>query len=134
MKEAASYGPDPLLVGFWALIVSPPAWIGGYLLLKAPTYHAFVGFLWSLALPLLPVVFASRFRVTFAPGEFVYRRWGPTIRVPYSAIDRIEVANTTPISKDAIGAFIVMQNGTRLPFWPKLFPREAVKRFFALGR
>jgi hypothetical protein len=75
MKRAVSYGPDPLLVGFWALIVSPPAWVGVYFLLKSPSYHGFVGLLWAVALPLLPVVFASGFRVTFAPSEFVYRRW-----------------------------------------------------------
>jgi hypothetical protein len=132
MKEA-SYGPDPLLVGVWALIVSPPAWIGGYFLLKAPTDHAFVGFVWSLVLPLMPLVFTSRFRATFTPTEFVYRRWGPTVSVPYSEIDRIEVANLTPIARQPIGAFIVTKRGQRLPFWPKLFPREAVRRFFALS-
>ena len=133
MRQAVSYGPDPLLVGFWALIVSPPAWVEAYFLLKSPSYHGFVGFLWAAALPLLPVVFASRFRVTFAPSEFVYRRWAPTVRIPYSAIDRIEVANVTPLSREAVGAFIVTKDGVRLPFWPKLFPREAVRRFFALG-
>lgn len=87
-----------------------------------------------LILPLIPIVFASRFRVIFAPTEFVYRRWGPTIRVPYSEIDRIEVTNVTPLAEEPIGAFIVTKRGQRLPFWPKLFPREAVSRFFGLGR
>ena len=132
-QEANSYGPDPILVGVWALLASPPAWMGSYFILTAPTYHAFVGFVWSVALPLLPVVFASRFRVTFAQNELVYRRWAPTIRVLYSAIDRIEVSNATPITGDAIGAFIITKDGGRFPFWPKLFPRKAVQRFFALA-
>jgi hypothetical protein len=87
-----------------------------------------------LVFPLLPVLFASRFRVTFSPNEFVYRRWGPTIRVPYSDISSVEATNVTPVSKQAIGAFIVTRDGARLPFWPKLFPKEAVERFFALAR
>jgi hypothetical protein len=87
-----------------------------------------------LVFPLLPIIFACRFRATFAPSEFIYRRWGPTICVPLADIDRIEVANVTPLTKQPIGAFVVTRSGQRLPFWPKLFPREAVNRFFALAR
>lgn len=91
-------------------------------------------FLVMLLFPLAPILFASRFQASFASTEFVYRRWGPTVRVLYSEIVRIEVTNVTPMSKDAIGAFIITKDGERLAFWPKLFPREAVKRFFALAR
>jgi hypothetical protein len=133
MREKTIYGPDPVLVSFWALICSPPALLTAYLLFKAPTNGNLVQFVWTLAFPLLPVGFASRFRATFAPTEFVYRRWGRTIRVPYSDIDRIEVTNVTPISKEAVGALIVTKRGRQLPFWPKLFPRDAVRRFFALA-
>jgi hypothetical protein len=128
-----SYGADPLLVAFWALICSPPALVTAYLLFKAPTHGNLLQFAWTLAFPLLPIAFASRFRATFAPTEFVYRRWGPTIRVPYSDIDEIEVTNVTPVTKQPIGAFLVTKRGQRLPFWPKLFPKEAVNRFFALA-
>jgi hypothetical protein len=133
MKQTKSYGADPLLVGLWALIVSPPAWIGAYLLIAKPTQDTLPMLGWSVTLVLLPVIFASRFRATFTPTEFVYRRWGPTIRVRYSAISRIETTDTTP-SGEAIGAFIVTTDGRKLPFWPKLFPREAIKRFFALAQ
>jgi hypothetical protein len=80
------------------------------------------------------LTFAGRFRATFTSTEFIYRRSGPTVRVRYSEIDRIEVTNATPVTKQAVGAFVVTRRGQRLPFWPKLFPREAVTRFFALGR
>lgn len=123
-----------MLVAFWALLGSPPALIWGYVFLRSPSLTTALPFLLTLSLPLAPVVFASRFRATFAPTEFVYRRWGPTIRVPYSEIDRIEVVNVTPVAKQPIGAFVVTKSGQQLPFWPKLFAREAVKRFFALAR
>jgi hypothetical protein len=103
------------------------------LLVKAPTQAAAIQSAWTLVFPLLPVLFAYRFRATFTPTEFIYRRWGQTIRVPLSAIDRIEVTNATPIGKQAAGALIVTKQGSRLPFWPKLFPREAVNRFLSLA-
>lgn len=134
MTRRISYGPDKVLVAVWTLLGSSPALIWGYGFLRSPTPAATFPFLLSLTLALAPAVFASRFRATFAPSEFEYRRWGATIRVPYSEIDRIEVTNVTPIAKQAVGAFIVTKSGKRLPFWPKLFPREAVKRFFALAR
>ena len=71
-----SYGADPALVGVWALLCSPPAFATAYLLSKAATNTNLVHFLVSLAFPLVPIIFASRFRVTFEPTEFVYRRWG----------------------------------------------------------
>jgi len=142
MSGTNSYGPDPMLVAFWALICSPPTFVFAYLLFKAPSYGSLIQFAWMLVFPLLPVLFASRFRATFAPTEFVYRRWGPTIRVPYADIERIEVTNVTPFTKEedrplpkkAVGAFLVTKHGERLPFWPKLFPHDAVNRFFALAR
>jgi hypothetical protein len=134
MKQSASYGPDKLLVGFWALLCSPPALIFACLFVKSPTLDMAQQLLFTLTFPLLPILFASRFRATFTPTEFVYRRWAPTIRVPYANIDRIEVTNQTPISGQAVGAFVVTKDGARLPFWPKLFPQEAVNRFFVLAR
>jgi hypothetical protein len=133
MSNRLSYGPDKALVGFWALLCSPPALIWSYLLLQGPVAGKALPFFLSLVLLLAPVLFASRFRATFSPTEFVYRRWGPTIRVPYSDIERIEVTNATPIARHAVGAVIVTRSGNHLPFWPKLFPREAVERFFALA-
>ena len=133
MIGKTSYGPDPFLVGFWAIICSMPTMLTADLFFRAPTNVNLVQFLWTLVFPLLPIAFASRFRATFAPDEFVYRRWGPTIRVRYADIDRIEVTNLTPLARQAVGAFLVTKRGERLPFWPKLFPREAVKRFFALA-
>jgi hypothetical protein len=132
MGDEISFGPDPLLVGLWTLLCSPPALVTGYLFVKAPTQAAAIPFAWTLVFPLLPVLFAYRFRATFTPTEFIYRRWGQTIRVPLADVDRIEVTNATPIGKQAVGAFIVTKQGSRLPFWPKLFPREAVNRFFSL--
>jgi hypothetical protein len=134
MTEPNSYGPDKLLVGFWALVGSPPAFIWGWLFSQSPSTGTALPFFLALLFPLTPVLFASRFRVTFAPTEFIYRRWGPTIRVSYSEIERIEVTNVTPITQQPIGAFLVTRCKERLPFWPKLFPREAVRRFFGLAR
>ena len=74
----------------------------------------------------------AAFEQPLHPTSSFYRRWGPTVRIPYSQIDRIEVTNATPLGKQPIGAFVVTRRGERFPFWPKLFPREAVKRFFAL--
>jgi hypothetical protein len=133
MKEIESYGPDPLLVGFWTFLCSPPALIWGYGLLHHPTRDGLTGFIISLGFAVLPLLFALRFRVTFTPTEFVYRRWAPTVRVPYSEISAIEVTNVTPITKAAVGAFVVTKRGSRYPFWPKLFPRAAVDRFFDLS-
>lgn len=129
MKKETSYGPDPLLVGFWAFICSPI----GFVLFKAPSDEIFARLGWLIAFPMLPVIFASRFRATFTSSEFVYRRWGPTIRVSYDQIDSIEVINRTPLAKDAVGAFIITKGGDRLPFWPKLFPRRTIGEFFALA-
>jgi hypothetical protein len=134
MAKRESYGPDKVLVAFWTLVASPPALIWGYALARGPASAPVFPFALSLVFALAPLIFASRFQATFAPTEFVYRRWGPTIRVPYAEIDRIEVANLTPLSKQAIGSFVVTRRGEKLPFWPKLFPREAVNRFFALAR
>jgi hypothetical protein len=122
MASPESYGPDKALVASWALIASPPALVWGYMLFRSPASGRLFPFLLTLILAFAPIVFASRFRATFAPSEFVYRRWGRTVRVPYSDIDRIEVTNVTPIENQPIGAFIVTKHGTRLPFWPKLFP------------
>jgi hypothetical protein len=132
MQQTTSFGPDKVLVGFWTLLASPPALIWGIAFLNRPTPGAVCPFLVMLAFAALPVMFASRFRATFTPTEFLYRRWGSTIRVRYDDICRIEVANAAPVSGQPIGAFIVTRSGDRLPFWPKLFPREAVRRFFAL--
>lgn len=130
--NARSYGPDKLLVGSWAMLLSPLTFLYLALLLKHPDRAAAVPF-WIALAPLIPVIFASRFRATFTATSFEYQRWGPTIRVRYSDIARIEVSNKTPMSNQAIGAFIITKNGKRFPFWPKLFPREAVNRFFAMA-
>ena len=133
LDRTDSYGPDWTLVGFWMLLVSAPAIAVGIGLIRHPSVEALSQFGWMLVLPFVPLAFAARFGVSFTPTEFVYRRWGPTIRVGYAQIASIEVTNQTPIAKQAIGAFIVTQSGARVPFWPKLFPRAAVKRFFALA-
>ena len=132
MGQATSFGPDKVLVGVWTLLASPPALIWGVAFLKRPTPEAVYPFLLMLAFAALPLIFASRFRATFTQTEFLYRRWGSTVRVPYDDICRIEVANATPVTGQPIGVFIITRSGDRLPFWPKLFPREAVRRFFAL--
>lgn len=140
MSETRSYRPDPILVGVWALLASPPALACAYLVFKSPSHENLTLFAWTLVFPLLPILFASRFRATFTPSEFVYRRWGRTIRVPYSQIDRIEAAGVSPFArepdapspKQVIGAYVVTKGGERHPFCPKLFPRDAVERFFSL--
>lgn len=134
MKEPRSYGPDKALVALWVLLYGLPVIPSTYLLLRSPTWDA--GELLSVALtfPLTQFLFMIRFRATFTSGSFVYRRWGPTITVAYREIDHIEVTNVTPISKQAVGAFIITRSGDRLPFWPKLFPQDAVNQFFDLSR
>ena len=104
-----------------------------YMLVSSPTWTGAGSLLLTFILPLIPIVFASRFRATFTSNSFIYRRWGQTITVPYREVDHIEVANVTPLTKQAVGAFLVTTRGERLPFWPKLFPRQAVKRFFDLS-
>lgn len=133
MGEPTSYGPDKVLVGFWTFLCSLPAIPWAYMLLRSPTSSSIASFLLTLILPLIPILFASRFRATFTPKSFVYRRWGPTVSVLYSDVDHIEVTNVTPVTKRAVGAFLVSKRGDRLPFWPKLFPRDAVKRFLDLS-
>ncbi len=83
--------------------------------------------------PLAVAVFALRFRASFTSDTLIYRRWGKTLKASYSEISRIEITNVTPITKQAIGALLIMKNGERLPFWPKLFPTQAVDRFFQLA-
>ena len=133
MKHPTSYGPDKAVVAFWALLCCPPALVCGYLFATAPTLEMGSQLLLTLVFPVAPILFASRFRATFASSEFIYRRWGPTVRVPYSQIERIDVTNVTPVGKQPIGAFIITTGGEKLPFWPKLFSREAVNRFLALA-
>jgi hypothetical protein len=133
MTQPVSYGPDKMLVGVWVLLVSLPALILGWIFLRSGSTATALPAALTLILPLAVMTFASRFRVTFTRTEFVYRRWGPTVRIAYSDINRIDVTNVTPVTKQAIGAFLVTKRGERLPFWPKLFPREAVDRFFALA-
>jgi hypothetical protein len=116
------------------MLCSLPALISGYWLLHQASRDALTAFAFSVALAALPLVFALRFRVTFTATEFVYRRWAPTVPVPYSEIAAVEVVNVTPLTKAPIGAFIVTKQGSRYPFWPKLFPRRAVEQFFALSR
>jgi hypothetical protein len=135
MREKDSYGADKVLVGCWVALVGAPLPIWIYDALKqGGTQGLATPLVVSLALPLALLIFTSRFRVTFEPNHLVYRRWGPTLRVAYDDIASIQVANRTRISGDAIGAFIVTRAGERLPFWPKLFPRPAVTRFFQLAQ
>ena len=134
MKEPRSYGPDKALVVVGVLLYGLPIIPSAFLLLKSPTWDAGELSLVALTLPLTQFLFMIRFRATFTSDSLVYRRWGPTITVPYQEIDHIEVTNVTPISKQAIGAFIITRTGDRLPFWPKLFPKDAVNQFFDLSR
>jgi hypothetical protein len=133
-RMSQSYGPDRVLVGAWTALTSAPFLISLPLVvrdrLRSDTLQML---LLSAALLILPAVFTSRFRVTFTADSFVYRRWGPTISVRYSDISRIEVANVTKIGRQAVGAFVVTTRGERYPFWPTLFPRDAVTRFFSLA-
>ena len=133
MIEPRSYGPDKALVAVWVLLCGLPVIPAAYLILRSPTWDAGELLLVALTLPLMQFLFMIRFRATFASGSFAYRRWGPTITVRYAEIDHIEVTNVTPISKQAIGAFLITRSGERLPFWPKLFPQEAVNQFFDLS-
>ena len=130
-----SYGADKVLVGVWmALAGAPLPFFISVAVKRGGLEGLTTPLVISLALPLAVLVFTSRFRVTFAPDHLVYRRWGPTLQVAYQEIASIEVTNTTQISGDAIGAVIVTRGGDRLPFWPKLFPRPAVTRFFRLAK
>ena len=130
-----SYGADKVLVGVWMALAGAPLPLFISVALKRGGLEGLATpLVISLALPLAVLVFTSRFRITFAPDHLVYRRWGPTLKVAYRDIASIEVTNTTQISGDAIGAVIVTQDGDRLPFWPKLFPRPAVTRFFQLTK
>ena len=131
---AVSFGPDPLLVGVWMVLVGLPLPIGVLNLIKFGPSPDLLGMLAvCVILPLVVLIFATRFRVSFSETEFTYRRWGATFVIGNADIDHIEVTNRTPGSKDAIGAFVVTKSGKRYAFWPKLFPRAAISRFMALG-
>jgi hypothetical protein len=134
MKRAdtESFGPDKALVGLWFVLVAVPVPICALAVLRGNS-AGWAPLLISLVLPAALVVFAVRFRVTFAEDRFIYRRWGSTTEVPYGQISHIEVTNITPVTKAAIGAFLVTRDGFRAPFWPKLFPTRAVTRFFELA-
>jgi hypothetical protein len=132
--HSQSYGADPLLAGFWVLLAAIPVPIATWGLVKnGATATSVEMVLVSLIGPLAVFVFTSRFRAVFHADHFEYRRWGPTIRARYTDIAAIEIANVTPVEGQPIGAFIVTRDGRRLPFWPKLFPREAVERFLQLA-
>lgn len=133
VDAAETYGPDAALVAVWVVIVSVPFGIWSWIYVgSAFAPSNLPPLLVTLALPTAVLVFALRFRVSFTPERFIYRRWGPTIDVAYKEISRIEVTNLAPVGKAAVGAFIVTHCGQRLPFWPKLFPRSATSRFFQL--
>jgi hypothetical protein len=134
LEPAESFGPDPALVCFWLILTSLPFFFSVFLIIRdGPRSDLLEMILASPILPIIVVVFTSRFRATFNADSFVYRRWGPTVRVRYADISRIETTNTTPIEKQAIGAFTITKQNERFPFWPKLFPRQAVMRFFQLA-
>jgi hypothetical protein len=129
----SAYGPDPLLVGFWCLLTSIPVIMDLYSVVSHGPHANVIPWLVSVAPPLLTLGFAARFRVIFTADTVVYRHWGKTIRVRYDQISKIEITNVTPIEKQPIGAFLVTHRGERFPFWPKLFPKEAVARFTRLA-
>ncbi len=127
------YRADVALVSFWLVLCGIPipisiaAWIARGWYVAGPLISV------GLLLPMLVLIFVSRFKVSFTDREFVYQHWGPTIRIAYTDIVGLEVTNVTPLERQAIGAFVVVKNGRKYPFWPKLFPRRAVERFFELG-
>jgi len=129
-----SYAADPLLVGLWVVLTGIPAPFAVWLLVRHGATSANIEMtIASLIVPVAVLIFASRFRAIFHSESFEYRRWGSTIRVPYADIAAIETTNVTPVERQPVGAFIVTRTGTRLPFWPKLFPKPAVERFFQLA-
>ena len=133
-QSAESFGPDPVLVGFWVALVGVPLPLGILDLVRwgaRPDVIQMLGI--SVLLPTMVLIFALRFRAVFSETAFAYRRWGKTFVVRYAEIDHIEITNRTRISGDAVGAFVVTKNGARFAFWPKLFPRKAIQRFMALG-
>jgi len=131
--SAKTYGADPLLLGFWLALVSIPVPIAVWLVLQRGLSNEWQILLASLIPPGLTLAFTSRFRACFTEDAFIYRRWGPTVRVAYREIASIEVANSTRLARKPIGAFLVTYQGERLPFWPKLFPRAAVERLLSLA-
>lgn len=133
-SPSQSYGADPLLVGFWLLLAGIPFPLAAWLIIRDGATASSIELLSaSLLGPIAVLVFAARFRAIFHADRFEYRRWGSTVLVRYADIARIETTNVTPIEKQPIGAFIVTHDGLRLPFWPKLFPRAAVERFYQLA-
>ena len=134
LKSVEQFGPDLTLVGFWIALVSPPLIIAILCLIRYGATNDVIKLLATGSfLPLLLIVFCSRFRVSFSSTHFSYRRWGKTVTIAYRDMKCIEVANVTPIAKTPIGAFVVAHDGVKYPFWPKLFPREAVKRFMLMA-
>lgn len=132
-QASQSYGPDKMLVCLWIALTGAPFPLSVSLVVRDGFRSDLLEMLCaSAALLILTVVFTLRFRVTFTADSFVYRRWGPTVSVRYVDVARIEVTNFTRIGGQPVGAFVVTKRGERYPFWPKLFPRDAVTRFFGL--
>ncbi len=130
---AEEYTADAGLVALWLSLSSVPLPIAVTVWIERGWNVAGELFIASSILPVLLLVFVCRFKVVFTDRELVYHRWGPTIRIAYSDIAGLEVTNETPLGHQAIGAFVVAKNGTKYPFWPKLFPKRAVEKFFELG-
>ena len=130
----SSYGARTVLVGVWTLFFSPPAVIWGYLFFKSAGDASALPFILCVALALLPAIYASRLRATFTDAEFVYRRWGPTINVPYEDIDCIQVTHVSGKGASTLRINIKTKGGGHFYFFPKPFPREVLKRLLALDR
>jgi hypothetical protein len=131
--QTESFGADPLLVGIWLVLTGFPIPFVIFIVVRDGFRPDIIQLLCvALSPPLAVLVFMLRFRVTFTANKFIYQRWGPTIEVPYADIAEIDVTNVTRVEQQPIGAFVVTKCGERHPFWPKLFPRRAVERFFLM--
>jgi len=133
-RKPTEFGPDIALVAFWLILTAVPLLLSISDLFKLglrPDLLEMTAV--AVIFPLAVFVFVSRFRAKFDDRAFTYRHWGRTISVPYEDIDHILITNRTPVSKEAVGAFLVTHDGRRYAFWPKLFPRPAVERFMSLG-
>jgi len=129
-----AFGADRALVALWLVLTGAPVPFIVFDIAKLGLRPDLLQFaVIALSLPVIVLVFTSRFRVEYSATHFSYRRWGATVCVPYADIDHIKIANRTRIERVPIGAFVVTRDGKSYPFWPKLFPRRAIERFLALG-
>jgi len=83
----------------------------------------------------LACIWLSRFRLTFGPDQLSYASLFGSLRsLPVTAIVSVEPAGRTGPLESPLTVIVRSSSGEELRVNAKIFPREAVRRLFALGK